>query len=936
MGNVLDKISKDNTRFTIFENDQVLTADQLNDLFNYLDAQSRLTRTRSIGVGIIHGLEIGVIENRHVVVSSGTAITTDGDLLNFDYDQEFDQYAVFEDLNALYPYFRSDAAAPIPMFELRDSRLVGAIPGSDLAGFAAATATVFTDYAGILYLEDYNNDPDLCTGTDCDNKGVVAVKEPKVLLIHKNNLGTLLQSMPAVNKDYFSLDDLNIPRVAISTDVDTFTELNSSFTAALAVKDDIKTKLAKAYQVCQSIVEEDFEAGDPTTGWNTLLDQQFNPGASLYAQYVYDYARDISYAYTELRESLFSDDMIASPDVALFPKHILMGLVRDANLKAPIPVIPFPDLQLPPFGIALPTLLQPNILKIRNIRFNIGILIKRFNPVHIDLDYRHHFYESPLLNSNNDANEVTRFCFMRIHSMITNFKIPTAADVKTLDQGLKITPSLFEDAALGERSIPFYYQFNATLPINLYWNFNANNRKRENQILSYTSGQYAGNPATLTPLKFNILKFNFFRVEGHVGFKLTDVEAALNKLILDNNLPINIQSLQVEKKPDTIIPRPWFFPHLYMYEKSVKSTFLDRLDDADLVNDDLVKKTNIPNFPTTEFKTAKQGVIDNAKDVTDGQFNFTNFTAAVSNAVNAVTNVKAQTKQFTFSNTAIPHDFILNSEVLRKTDVISGIYNDTIVKKKTGLMLGNFMKDNPGLEHAGGVLRGGTFVLVYTADDQVVVGDFMLPYASIDKDIVPNPPVYTPLPLPLPPNVIKIPQRVIDSVFEVKPIYETAFDDKIKPYVLQSDIDTKIASTVNLKLSDFDQRLKDNTTLFTTVFTSAKTTIPGRDLSTFGGKDLSTQLATYRDNQLAVQNLAPDAPDRKEKETELINSANALTDQLNDPAVINDTSNTLALKGVIADLQTGTTLIQNTDLKGQATTIADRVNSINMNLRFNK
>ncbi|MBL4676742.1 MAG: hypothetical protein JKY70_11150 [Mucilaginibacter sp.] len=936
MGNVLDKISKDNTRFTIFENDQVLTADQLNDLFNYLDAQSRLTRARSIGVGIIHGLEIGLIESKHVVVSSGTAITTDGDLLNFDYDQEFDQYAVFEDLNAQYPYFRSDAAAPIPMFELRDSRVVGAVPGSDLAGLEAATGTVFTDYAGILYLDDYNNDPDLCTGTDCDNKGVIAVKDLKVLLIHKNNLGALLQSMPAVNSDYFSLEDLNIPRVAISTDIDTFAELNSAFTTALAVKDDIKDKLTKAYQVCAPIVEQDFEAGDPTTNWNNLLDQQFNPGASLYAQYVYDYARDLSYAYTELRESLYSDDMIASPDVALFPKHVLMGLVRGANVKNPIPVAPLPDLRLPPLGVIQPIRLQPNILKLRNIRFNIGLLIKRFNPVHIDLEYRHHFYESPVLNSNNDADEVTRFCFMRIHSMITNFKIPTAADVQTVDQGLKITPSLFEDSALGERSIPFYYQYNATLPINLYWNFNANNRKRENQILSYSSDKYANGAAVLTPLKFNILKYTFFRVEGHIGFKLADVEASLNKLILDNNLPINIQSLQVEKKPETIIPRPWFFPHLYMYEKSVKSTFLDRLDDADLVNDDLVQKTNIPNFPTTGLKTAKQSVIDNARDVTDGQFNFTNFTTAVSNAVNAVTNVKAQTKQFTFSNTAIPHDFILNSEILRKTDVISGIYNDTIIKKKTGLMLGNFMKDNPGLEHAGGVLRGGTFVLVYTADDQVVVGDFMLPYASIDKDIVPNPPVYTPLPLPLPPNVTKIPQRVIDSVFEIKPIYETKFDERIKPYVLQSDIDSKVASTVNLKLTDFDQRLKDNTALFTTVFTSTKTTIPGRDIGTFGGKDLSNQLAEFRDKQIAVQNLAPDAPDRKEKETELINSANALTDQLNDPAVINDTSNTLALKGVIADLQTGTTLVQNAELKDQASTLAGRVNSINLNLRLNK
>ncbi|WP_449435393.1 hypothetical protein [Pedobacter steynii] len=218
--------------------------------------------------------------------------------------------------------------------------------------------------------------------------------------------------------------------------------------------------------------------------------------------------------------------------------------------------------------------LRTNILRVSNIRFNFGLLIKRFNKIHIDLEYRHHFYESPILNNNNDSDELTRFNFMRIHSMISSFKVPTSTDFRSVDVGLKIIPSLFEDVPIGERSIPFYYSYNPSFPINLYWNFNANNRKKENQILSYFSNQYSNVGATVTPLKYNILKYNFFRIEGHIGFKLSDVEASLNKMILENNLPINIMSVQVEKKLETIPPRPWFFPHLYMYEKSIKSTFL--------------------------------------------------------------------------------------------------------------------------------------------------------------------------------------------------------------------------------------------------------------------------------------------------------------------------------------------------------------------------
>jgi len=948
MGNVLDQISKDNTRFTIFENDQVLTADQLNDLFNYLDVQNKLTRTKAIGVGIIYGLEIGVIDNKHLVVSKGAAITTDGDLLYFDYDQEFDQYDVFEDLNAKYPYFLNDSNQPLPMFELRDSRLVGAIPGKDLSTLEATTGTLLKDYVGILYLEDYNNDPDLCTGTDCDNKGITAVKELKILLIHKNNIGALLQSMPSMNKDYFSIDDLNIPRVTVNTDLDTYKELNASFNNALVVKEEIIAKLTKAYQVCKLVVEDDFEGGDPTEKWKSLLEEQFKLSESFYGQYVYDYARDISYAYNELRESLFSDDMLTSPDVDLFPKHVLIGLVRDATLKNPIPVI-FPDLRIPPLR-EIPVLetrpisgfLRTNILRVSNIRFNFGILIKRFNKIHIDLEYRHHFYESPILNNNNDSDELTRFNFMRIHSMITSFKVPRSSDFRSVEAGLKIIPSLFEDVPIGERSIPFYYSYNPGFPINLYWNFNANNRKKENQILSYFSDQYSNVGATITPLKYNILKYNFFRIEGHIGFKLSDVEASLNKIILENNLPINIMSVQVEKKLETIPPRPWFFPHLYMYEKSIKSTFFDRMDDADSVNDDLVRATDAATtlIPATEFKTARQNVYDNAVDIGDVKFDYVKYRSAVSNIITAASNVKAQTKQFTFSNTAIPHDFILNSDILRKTDVISSIYQNTLIRKKTGLMLGNFMKENPGLEHAGGVLRGGTFVIVYTADDKTVVADFMLPYASIDKDVVNNPPIYTPLPLPLPPLTPIIPKFPIGHLFELIPNYTKDLNLRLTPYIKDVDLDDRINVKVNrgveesikglnIKLDGFDKRLNENSSLFTTVLTPTKFTTPGKDLG------ITADLNALRAAQDKMESLRDGTPERIEAERDYMKNANIITEKLGNTLITNDKTNALEVNAALAEVQGGIGLIKDESIRKEGAITVGKANVITRGFRLN-
>lgn len=957
MGNVLDSISKDNTRFTIFENNQVLTADQLNDLFNYLDVQTRTTRTRAIGVGIICGLEMGVLENRHLVLSRGAAITTDGDLLTFDFDQEFDQYEVFEDLNAKYPYFQLDTNQRIPLFELRNSQLVGAVPGLELSALESTTGTAFKDYVGILYLEDYDNDPDLCTGTDCDNKGVTAVKDLKVLLVHKSNARTLLQTMPAMNKDYFALDDIQIPRVMVSTAIDTFSELNASFNNVLTIKDDIKAKLIKAYQICQTVIEDEFDNGDPTTGWSTLLDQHFTAGNSTSTQYVYDFARDISCAYNEMRESLFSDDMLCCPDVNLFPKHVLLGLIRDARVKNPIVPFDIRNSTLIDISPVAPrdftTLLQPRLNLFKNIRFNIGIFTKRFNKIHIDLEYRHHFYESPILNNNDEVDEFTRFCFMRLHSMITNFKVPTAEEVQNLNTGLKITPSYYEDVPLGERSIPFYYRFDPNLPLNLYWNFKANTRKKENQILSYNSNAYAeGHPATFTPLAFSILKYNFFRIEGHIGFSRADVEAALNRIILDNNLPINIQSVQVEQRIDTIPFRPWFFPHLYMYEKSIKSAFIDRMDDGDLVNENLRAKD--PSVPVSEFKTAKQNVLDNSRDIGDPQFNYMSYRSAITNMRAATVNVKAQTRKYTFSNTSIPHDFILNSDILRTTDVISSIYQNSLIKKRTGLMLGNFMKDNPGLEHNGGVLRGGTFVLVYTADDQKVVADFMLPYANVDKDIVPNPPVYTPPVIPLPTGTEIVPVFPIDIVFEQKPIYERNFDERILPYVKDTDIDEKVNSRIQSKIPEieqrfdlkvdaikpqldgFEKRMNENSQLFNSVLTkNLRATAPNNG-AVFGSKDLTTEVTKFNESRAILENTAPDAPGRDVLEKNVFDAANDLTTKLNDPSVIADETNSLAVKGILADVHSSTSLIQNVELKTEANAITERANTINNSLRFNR
>ncbi|MBP6827175.1 MAG: hypothetical protein KA165_11505, partial [Saprospiraceae bacterium] len=50
----------DNSKYPVFEANQVLTNRHLNQGFNYHDEQERLTRANLIGIGIVCGLEVEI------------------------------------------------------------------------------------------------------------------------------------------------------------------------------------------------------------------------------------------------------------------------------------------------------------------------------------------------------------------------------------------------------------------------------------------------------------------------------------------------------------------------------------------------------------------------------------------------------------------------------------------------------------------------------------------------------------------------------------------------------------------------------------------------------------------------------------------------------------------------------------------------------------
>jgi hypothetical protein len=737
MGSVLSLTTEKDRVFTVFENDQVLTAGQLNDLFSYLDVQDRLTRVKTLGSGIICGLSL-TRKGNTVVLGSGAAITTEGHLLFFDRDITFNAYAPFKDENAKYPPLEGVEPAYQLVEKVQDQR-----DAVSLRDFSPREGADLNRFTGLLYLEEYLFDPDLCTGLDCDNKGARVVRNQRVLLVPEDRAAGLLSG--ARSRKIPDFQDVFVPRVLLHPGITSGNNLDAAMRSPFGARKEIMTTLSGMYKYCADFLGDIFK-DDPVKDWSAKVESHFSDKTLHNRQHLYNFLCDLADACNELVQTIPLERSFCSPPLS-FPRHVLLGGIVE---KAIIP--------------------------------------ERFMTVRATVENRHLFYPSPLLNAGDENIQKIRFMFLRIHAMIINFHFPGNGNIK-------ITPD-FYGCRLGKRAIPFYYRYDAKLPINLYWDYEANAGFRENQILYYHSDKYPVKYERVSdPLKFRIHENDFFRIEGFAGLDISDAETRLEKIIAENNLPVRLISLQLEKDTSAVIPRKWKFPYLQVNDHFLKQSLKDHLNQSVKIQDDLIKnyaqvKPEDPpattmNSTFNNFKSRKQEVeselnkgmlIDHLQSVKP-VFNAT---------ISAATDVKVKTSTFSFCGTALPHDFIINTDVISKADLLKDLLDKKIESKKEELILGNFIKKNPGMENAAGVNRGGTFVLAYTSSDKKAVAGFMLPYSYVDHDILEE----VPEPAPQPP--VFLPKIDIDKLFLPKPPYVNLVETRFK------DLDFKIADTNKL------------------------------------------------------------------------------------------------------------------------------------------
>lgn len=480
--------------YPVFVADQVLTADQLNEIVNYLDQQERLTRNKLIGIGIVCGLELSVAADS-ISMSEGCGVTSEGYLIV----QSQTKFTHFHPYNL--PEYFSTEYKPIydswHKWELltaqQSLQFDDVVSLKENAGFTK-------DKVVVLLLEMTEKPLKNCTDTNCNDKGEAIEFNVKPLLVNTTDLDKVTNTLgvqPTSGNSLLSVPDKfkNLQLKRFNVPVKDLTNTDLVLNAFLQIVDEnTLTNIAGAlnyyhdrYQLILGVTDNPFE---------TILDtfketlNQVKTSNPFFIQYFYDWMDDIVRACREFSDTLFEVQAICCPDEGLFPIHLALG-EADRDTTADV----------------------------RD-------------------QYRSYFIYSPLFNEQRERLDELKLLYRRLVDITANYVVPNPDTFP--NELVKITPSKIYDYPLSERCIPYYYN-----PLNVYksWSWEKTRRGDADQNLSYGSANYSDSDQVNEPLLYDIEPYNFYRIEGHIGKPYNQALTAIVNQRDQYNVPFEVVAL---------------------------------------------------------------------------------------------------------------------------------------------------------------------------------------------------------------------------------------------------------------------------------------------------------------------------------------------------------------------------------------------------------
>jgi len=751
-------------KYPIFEANQVLTSRHLNEVFDYLNEQERLTRANLIGIGIECGLEIRLETNGNVKtihLSHGCGVSSAGYILIEPEDLDLVSYQKYTlPLDIDYPQFKYESAGisvQFPLWELFPKGEPNTVLLGNINNF-------LDDKVVILFLELKNEGLRNCSPNNCDDKGNEVTATVKPLLIEKGNLEKIIAKANKLGTEYTATDlesvllarlnlpDLRLPRYNVpNTAPVSSNDVLAAFHAVFQ-KNKLATNtgdaLTATYKAFMPLVIETFP-GDPFADF----DQNFgfldgiptSTSQVRFLPYYFDFFDDLIQAYDEFRWKAASLMCACCPPEDLFPRHLMLGM---------------PD---PSFAT------------------NPGI-------------YRHDFLSSPAIKGCEERKAEVIQLFSRLVEMVNNFtNNPTPPvfanfEVARKLMPVRITPSKLADVPISQKAIPYYYLQDGVPPLFQLWNVEKTRRNRANQNLSFRSDEYLPKaPIFVTAaLKYDLEPYNFLRIEGHLGKKVVDVMDTLIAFKTDNRLPIDIIALRTgefdARQAVDLSKEVCHFEDLEAIYDAFRDQFISSLGKtlasfytrkiskvvslADDFKASLIHSIN-PDFkvePSTfgallethfaslsKSKTTKTAVLKrvaavNIKDAFLSESAVIQATASYAEVLLDICNYLKDRLLSGFDLTAF-RDLFNRLETLNaqfKTQIntadtewnslfnlleavryanemeafrsIGEEYRKRLIEIKKQLFLSNYLLKNPGIQHKAGVPMGGTFILVYHDD----------------------------------------------------------------------------------------------------------------------------------------------------------------------------------------------------------------------------
>lgn len=494
-----------NSRYPEFVADQLLTSDNLNDLFGYLDEQGRITRTNLIGIGIVCGLEVKTsADGTSITITKGTGVTSEGYMVTIP-ETTYTDYVDYDTLKEEYYEKFVNIAGKTEKFtdvyELKQAAVESSIKLSH--NFLNGGGATGDKKVVMLFIEKLKIGNKNCNPNSCDDKGITVEINIRPLLVRKADVDTYtLKSGTdnySLNQSYIALDEIRIrrfdvPNTRVATTADVFNAYKDILNTTFLNKTE--QLLTGAWNVFYQAIGSEYNNVNPFSGlanaFSFLHNGTIDSSKVIFMQYYYDHFSDLVAAYDEFRIAGMEILSTCCPDSSLFPRHLLLDLA----------------------------------IKDTSINYS---------------QYRHYFIYSPLFQQ-KDLMGKLKMLFRRMVLMRTNFSVPVISGANSLpDPYLRITPSRLDASHISYKAIPYYYMVNnGANPLFKNWSYEKSFINAANKNLSYHAALYSSIDFVSTPLLFDLEPYNFLRIEGIIGKQYNHVLRNIKRQIQEHRLPTDV------------------------------------------------------------------------------------------------------------------------------------------------------------------------------------------------------------------------------------------------------------------------------------------------------------------------------------------------------------------------------------------------------------